>query len=146
MAKEDPKPVPPTQDEDLLANAISIEGLEEETAAPAGAPAAAPGPVALEPIDLAGGGDSSGREIRSLATQRRHEAKWHRTPNATGQGAIHVKTFVSKLRLDAIENLDQQVNEWLDSHPQYEVKFVTSSIGPLTGKITEPAIFVNVWV
>ena len=77
---------------------------------------------------------------------KRHEETWNRTPNTTGQGAIHVKTFVSKLRLDAIERLDQQVNEWLDAHPQYEVKFVTTTTGQLMGKIEEPAIFMNVWV
>jgi hypothetical protein len=145
MSKEHPQQVPPSNDDDLLANAIPIEGLEEETpAAPIGTHAAPP--AAPEAIELAGGEDSSGREIRTFDSRKHHEAKWHRTPNTTGQGAIHVKTFVAKLRLDAIENLDQQVNEWLDSHPQYEVKIVTSSIGPLTGKITEPALFVNVWV
>ncbi len=76
----------------------------------------------------------------------KHEDKWNRTPNTPGTGAIHVKTFVTKLRLDAIDHMDQQINEWLDAHPQYEVKFVTTTVGKLVGKITEEALFVNVWV
>jgi len=67
-------------------------------------------------------------------------------PNKTGHGAIHVKTFVAKLRLDSIEHMDQQINEWLDAHPDYEVKFCTMSTGELKDKLTEPALFLCVWV
>ena len=30
--------------------------------------------------------------------------------------------------------MDQSINEWLDEHPQYEVKFVNGSIGTMRGK------------
>jgi hypothetical protein len=76
----------------------------------------------------------------------RHEDSWERTPNANGTGAIHVKSFHCKLTGDSLEFLDQQINEWLDAHPQYEVKSVTSSIGTWTGKSKEPNLIVNVWV
>lgn len=76
----------------------------------------------------------------------RHEDSWNRTPNANGTGAIHVKSFHAKLTGDSLEFLDQQINEWLDAHPQYEVKNVTSSIGTWTGKSKEPNLIVNVWV
>ncbi len=77
----------------------------------------------------------------------RHEDKWSRTPNVTGHGAIHVKSFHCKLSDDSLGYLDQQVNEWLDAHPQYEVKFVTTSIGEWSGKLgKEPHIVVQVWV
>ena len=75
-----------------------------------------------------------------------HAEHWKRTPNATGQGAIHVKTFVAKLRPDAMEYLDQQINEWLDDNPEYEVKFVTTSTGTFMSKNPEPALVLNVWV
>jgi hypothetical protein len=71
---------------------------------------------------------------------------WNRQPNKDGAGATHVKTFVTKLRMDAVENMDLQINEWLDAHPELEVKFSTSAVGVLVGKINEPAIFVMVWV
>ncbi|MBO6738671.1 MAG: hypothetical protein JJ916_02310 [Phycisphaerales bacterium] len=76
----------------------------------------------------------------------KHEDNWNRTPNATGTGAIHVKSFHCKLTGDSLDFLDQQINEWLDAHPQYEVKFVTTSIGTWTGKLKEPNLIVNVWV
>ena len=88
----------------------------------------------------------AGKAIRAFERDRRHEASWSRTPNTTGSGAIHVRTFHSKLTEDALLYMDQTINEWLDAHPQYEVKFVTATIGTFTGKIKEPAIICQVWV
>ena len=92
-------------------------------------------------------GETAGQnKIRAFEKKRRHEDKWSRTPNTTGQGAIHVRTFHCKLTDDALTYLDQCVNEWLDAHPQYEVKFVTSTVGTLTGKLKEPHLVCQVWV
>ncbi len=105
----------------------------------------------LEPLEVenleVGLEDPGSTKIQQFGTQSmKHADHWERTPNTPGTGAIHVKTFVSKLRLDAIEHLDQQVNEWLDAHPEYEVKFVTTTVGRLVGKNIEEAMFMNVWV
>jgi hypothetical protein len=86
-------------------------------------------------------------EQRLGSTGRKHEDSWKRSPNATGQGAIHVKTFHGKLNNESLDFLDQQINEWLDAHPQYEVKLVTSNVGDWTGKTgKEPNLIVQVWV
>jgi len=88
-------------------------------------------------------------EIRATAKwagATRHEDKWNRKPNVTGQGAIHVKTFSSKTNEQSLEFLDQKINEWLDAHPEYEVKFATVAPGEIIGKTREPGIFVSVWV
>lgn len=78
---------------------------------------------------------------------KRHEDSWARTPNTPGTGAIHLRSFHSRLSDDALTFLDQQVNEWLDAHPQYEVKFVNTSIGEFQGKMgKEPHLVVNIWV
>lgn len=86
------------------------------------------------------------KEIRAFGGLRRHEEQWSRTPNVTGSGAIHVKTFHGKLTEDALVYMDRQINEWLDAHPEYEVKFISTSIGEFTGKIKEPNIICQVWV
>jgi len=96
-------------------------------------------PVADAPAGLS-------KKITAFDKERRHEDEWERTPNTTGGGAIHVKTFHSKLTDDALKYMDQCINEWLDAHPQYEVKFVNSTIGTLTGKLKEPHIICQVWV
>jgi len=85
-------------------------------------------------------------KIVALGSDRKHEEEWRRTPNTTGQGAIHVRTFHAKLTDDALVYMDRAINEWLDAHPQYEVKFVNASIGILTGKIKEPHLICQVWV
>lgn len=74
------------------------------------------------------------------------ENSWKRTPSASGTGACHVKSFHAKLTGESLEFLDKQINEWLDAHPQYEVKLVTSTVGEWTGKLKEPNLIVQVWV
>jgi hypothetical protein len=99
---------------------------------------------AIDLVDTVPEGPS--RIKRSDYGAQHKQTVWNRQPNKDGQGSTHVKTFVTKLRMDAIENMDAQINEWLDAHPEVEVKFSTSSIGVLVGKINEPALFVMVWV
>lgn len=78
---------------------------------------------------------------------KRHEDSWKRSPNVTGRGAVHVKSFHCKLSDDALSFLDQMVNEWLDAHPQYEVKFVNTAIGEFQGKLgRENHLMMQVWV
>lgn len=72
---------------------------------------------------------------------------WKRSPNANGRGAVHMRTFHCKLSDDAFGYIDQQVNEWLDAHPQYEVKFANTTIGEFQGKLgKEFHLIMQVWV
>lgn len=75
-----------------------------------------------------------------------HEDKWKRKTNLTGAGATHVRSFHCKLTSESLELMDQAINQWLDNHPDYEVKQVTTSIGEWTSKLKEPHLIVNVWV
>lgn len=111
----------------------------------AAVPAPASTPAASANVGAAGGA-SKIQMFEQRMGAKRHEDKWSRSPNSTGTGAIHCKSFHCKLVGDSLEFLDQQINEWLDAHPQYEVKFVTSSIGEWTGKSREPNLIVQVWV
>jgi len=102
----------------------------------------------LDPVPVveATGPATGGNKITVFGKEKKHEEVWSRTPNTTGTGAIHVKTFHSKLTDDALVYMDQCVNEWLDGHPQYEVKFVNTSVGVLTGKTKEPHLICQLWV
>ncbi len=110
---------------------------------PAASSAADPGPL---PVATGVGQVAASKKISAFGKETRHEEKWARTPNTTGQGAIHVRTFHSKITEDALTYMDQVINEWLDAHPQYEVKFVSSTVGTLSGKLKEPALLCQVWV
>jgi len=73
------------------------------------------------------------------------EHAWKRTPHRDGKGAIRVKSFHGKYSDQGMEHLDDVINEWLDNHPEVEVKFVTSTVNVFEGKIREPALVLNVW-
>lgn len=137
-------------EEELLAKAIPIEtdDAEDNDVTDHDAEELTPIELDAEPEGEAEPGSSvvASSKIRTFDTHKPHVDHWKRTPNVTGHGAIHVKTFVTKLRLDAIEHVDEQINNWLDNHPEYEVKFVSQTIGQLVGKRTEDALFISVWV
>lgn len=143
--KDQPKPEDLDTPVELEADEAATE---EEEKAKAEAEKARKEAEALEAIELEADEDSEAgpSQIRMFGKSKRHDEQWSREPNVTGQGAIHCRTFHAKLREDALEFMDKQINEWLDAHPEYEVKLVTSSVGELKGKLVEPALFLTVWV
>jgi len=70
---------------------------------------------------------------------------WKRKTTNDGKGACRMKSFHGKYSDQGLEYLDDCVNEWLDAHPDVEVKFVTSTVGVFEGKTREPALVLNVW-
>ncbi|GMV27052.1 MAG: hypothetical protein AMXMBFR58_30830 [Phycisphaerae bacterium] len=73
--------------------------------------------------------------------------KWKRPLNRNGTGATHVRTFQGKMTAQGLEFLDRHINDWLDAHPEAEVKFSTTQIGEVataTGK--EQVIVVQLWL
>ncbi|CAN5534717.1 hypothetical protein BH09PLA1_BH09PLA1_16980 [soil metagenome] len=76
-------------------------------------------------------------------TRRDHQ--WKRMPHVSGHGAIRVKSFHGKYSDQGVEHLDDMINEWIDAHPEVEVKFVTSTVNVFEGKIREPALVLNLW-
>jgi hypothetical protein len=107
--------------------------------------------VADEPISLVDespSGTQGPSKIRAIAgvgalTGASHTFK--RQPFANGQGAVRVRSFHGRLSEEGLDFLDTKVNEWIDQHPEVEVKFVTTQIGVFEGKIREPALIINVW-
>jgi hypothetical protein len=73
------------------------------------------------------------------------QRKYRRQTFASGQGACRVRSFHGRLSDEGLVYMDDKINEWLDGHPEIEVKLVTTSIGQYEGKIREPALIVNVW-
>lgn len=133
----------PIDDKQLLDAAIPIDEIEIDDEDHGSAD------DALTPLDLAPADKSAAgkTQIHHFGkTGGREEEVWKRQPKATGRGASHVRTFFAKLRPDGIQHMDAQINEWLDKHPDYEVKFATTTVGLLQEKNAEPALFVTVWI
>ena len=129
------QPIRPTE-ADLDPIALVEDELEEiPTATPiAGAPTFQSNPAAIKSKIKAFTNDTA-----------RREHQWKRTPHVSGQGAIRVKSFHGKYSDQGVEHLDDMINEWIDAHPEVEVKFVTSTVHVFEGKIREPALVMNVW-
>ena len=99
-----------------------------------------------------GGGDHSGGEVKpkihhtTATTISSRKVEWKRKPNSDGSGATHVKSFHCRLNSEAMEIMDQQINAWLEEHPELEVKLVNNTVGEWQGKIKEPALIIQIWV
>lgn len=75
------------------------------------------------------------------------ESRWKRPLQKTGQGATHVRTFTAKLTPSSIEYMDRHINEWLDNHPDAEVKNATMVVGDVaTSMGKEATLVVQVWI
>ncbi len=86
----------------------------------------------------------------SEATLGHHEGSWNmarfkRKMDPEMPHAIRCRTFHCKLSEGAIEFLNNQINEWLDSNPDIFIKFAKTNIGPFEGKHTEPNLLVTLF-
>jgi hypothetical protein len=102
-----------------------------------------------EPIELVDdeAETATKKTIRSfgVAESKHRDQNWKRTSHITNTGAMRMRSFHGRLSEQGLEYLDHSVNEWLDGHPEIEVKFVTSTVGMFEGKIKEPALILNIW-
>lgn len=102
--------------------------------------------VELEPIGLVEGGADVEKKIKAFGlVKQERQRDWKRHTNTPGTGATRMKSFHGKLSEEGMGYLDEAVNDWLDNHPEVEVKFVTSTIGTFEGKIRMPALVLNIW-
>ena len=103
-----------------------------------------------EPISIEGGdaGVSSGavRAIGAAAHMGASGPKsaFKRPLNLTGQGATRCRVFRSRIAAAALDFMENQVNQWLDSE-KIEIKHVGHVIGVMEGKTPEPNVIVMVW-
>lgn len=70
---------------------------------------------------------------------------YKRPLNVTGRGATRVRTFHAKLSDTAMSYLEGLINDWLDEHPDIEVKFSNTTVGVVEGKRAEPHLIITVW-
>jgi hypothetical protein len=102
-----------------------------------------------EPIELVEDEVEVGEKktIRSfgVAESKHRDTNWKRTSHVAQTGAVRMRSFHGRLSEQGLEYMDHSINEWLDGHPEIEVKFVTSTVGMFEGKIKEPALILNVW-
>jgi hypothetical protein len=106
-------------------------------------------PIALEPEE----DDSDGMsKIKSLwASGISARATSHDTSHLkrqlleAGKGATRCRTFHSKLNDPSLANMDERINEWVDSSDNMVIKFATTTVGIIEGKHAEPHLIVTVF-
>jgi hypothetical protein len=110
------------------------------------------GPVAEEPLELVEDDEkpmsaeppkSKIHQMSAVGSLTPHSYK--RSTHSNKTGAVRMRTFHCRLSEQGVDYLDQTVNDWLESHPDVEVKFTTSTIGLWDGKLKEPTLILNVW-
>jgi hypothetical protein len=70
---------------------------------------------------------------------------YKRPTHSNKTGAVRMRTFHCRLSEQGVEYMDQSINDWLESHPDIEIKFTTSTVGMWDGKLKEPTLIINVW-
>jgi hypothetical protein len=106
----------------------------------------APKPPAVPGAPGAAADPAKGRvPTYNAADMARKEDVYQRALHTTASGATRVRSFHGRLSDQGLEYMDHTINEWLDRHPDVDVKFVTSVTGIYEGKIREPAVILNVW-
>ena len=123
-------PVRPIEDWDPHRDSIA---LDDDEPAPAAGSVAPSSKIRVQGLGL-GSGIGAGP-----ATQ------FKRKTHSTGTGACRVRSFHGRLSDEGLAFMDGKINEWLDAHPEIEIKTVTTTVGMYDGKIKEEALVVNVW-
>jgi hypothetical protein len=136
-------PMPVQQVHATEADLDPIELVDEDVLLETPPPAPSHGSAVVMPAAPPGPPKSKIKQLGPDYARKEHV--WKRTPYKDGKGAIRLKTFHAKYSEQGMEHLDDVVNEWLDAHPEVEVKFVTSTVNVFEGKIREPALVLNVW-
>ncbi|GMV98211.1 MAG: hypothetical protein HRF43_14020 [Phycisphaerae bacterium] len=66
-------------------------------------------------------------------------------PRPDAKGATRMRIFHSRLSEGAVGHLDMQINEWLERHPEIELKFAHTTVGTWEGKHAEPNLIITVF-
>ena len=91
----------------------------------------------------AGMAPSAVRAIKTTLDMGRRKQFKRQTVN-TGDGAIRCRLFHCKVAESSMENLENQINIWLDEE-DIEIKHVGHMVGTMEGKHAEPNLIVMVW-
>jgi hypothetical protein len=100
-------------------------------------------PVGL--VDSPHPGKETASKIQVYGVGAMTEREYHRHANMTGNGACHVKSFHGRLNEDGLQRIDDKINEFMEAHPELEIKFATTTIGIWDGKTKDPSMIINVW-
>lgn len=125
---------------------------EKKSASSAGTASPPPKPAPPEDsLTLVGEGDlGKSHIIRAMGAatgfgETWDDSKFKRKMNTPGTGATRMRIFHTKMNDGASAFMVHQINEWLESHSEIEIKFVESAVGVWEGKHAEAHLILTVW-
>lgn len=74
-----------------------------------------------------------------------HDPAFRRPLMKDATTATRCRTFHAKLADGALAHLDEQINLWVDSREDVQIKFATSTIGVVEGKHSDPHLIVTIF-
>jgi len=101
-------------------------------------------PLSLVDSEGTGGLAPAGLTTIGMAGGPAEKVAYKRSLNANGTGATRCRVFHTKIAIAPLENMEKQINEWLDGE-EIEIKHVGHLIGTMEGKRPEPNLLVLVW-
>jgi hypothetical protein len=87
----------------------------------------------------------SGDTLSSSATAMADEAKYTRKLQPGSPTAMRCRIFHSRLSPGALAYMYEQINTWVDSHEDVNIKFATSAIGVLEGKHSDSSLILTLF-
>jgi DNA-directed RNA polymerase subunit M/transcription elongation factor TFIIS len=73
------------------------------------------------------------------------EARRGGAQRADGRGATRCRIFHAKLNDGALKFMQEQINDWIDQHPEVEIKHASTQVGVVEGKSAEPHLIITVF-
>jgi len=78
-------------------------------------------------------------------SQHSDDHKYKRHLNRDNKGALRIRIFHAKLNDGALKFMEDQINDWVDSNPDIEIKHATTQVGVVEGKSSEPHLIVTLF-
>ena len=106
-------------------------------------------PIALVSEDDIEDTPDAGAQIHGFSgaemTVRLAERQYRRPLLQDSPLATRCETFHCKLTDVSLHHLNEQVNQWVDDHPDVQIKFALSNIGVVEGKHADPHLIVTIF-
>ena len=98
-----------------------------------------------KPVPTGGSGLIRSFAAGSTLGGAHHDAKLTRPLTGPHEPPTRCRCFHSKLTPGALAHMDDQINEWIDHHPDIYIKNVTSTVGPFEAKHVEQHLIVTIY-
>ena len=92
-------------------------------------------PPAIKPLSTSTLGGSSAAAAHKFKRHLQHNER----------GAIRCRIFHAKLNDGALHFMQDQINDWIDENPEVDIKHLSTNVGVVEGKSSEPHLVITLF-